>query len=123
MDFNLLDFEVKNTTKCSCGHVFDIEDMADLRKIRQDGFYGNVVKHGSFVCCPNCKKETWLLLKQKGQTYVVLDIAVEKDVPSDVLIPDVEHQVLDNDTFMCSTCGKVCKSQAGLNSHMKIHLT
>ena len=75
---DLQGYKVKNTTKCECGHEFTIHDMKTLRRISDSKFYGGVVRHVDEIKCPECQKETLLLLKQAGQTYIVKDIA-QKD--------------------------------------------
>lgn len=116
------EYEIKSTTKCSCGYQFKVNDLKELKRINQPGFYGNAVKHYSHAICPKCGKEVVLLLKQKGQTYVVLDTAVE-NTENTVQAPteNVETETDDINGIVCPVCGKVCKSQIGLNSHLKTH--
>lgn len=130
------EYEIVGSTKCSCGHEFEAREMKELKRINQDGFYGNIVKHYGHATCPNCNKDVILLLKQKGQTYVVLDTAVEsnknvnkatktgvKNVQITVEAPmqAVEEKTTNSNEITCPICGKVCKSQIGYNSHMKTH--
>lgn len=35
----------------------------------------------------------------------------------------VEDEVVEEEVFICSVCGKVCKSKAGLTTHLKTHET
>ena len=129
-------YEIVGSTKCSCGHEFVAREMQELKRVNQDGFYGNIVKHYGHATCPNCNKNVILLLKQKGQTYVVLDTAVEisenvnktietdvKNVQISVETPTqtIEEETKQNNEITCPICGKVCKSQIGYNSHMKTH--
>lgn len=120
---DIKDFEVQNLTKCECGHEFVIEDMADLKRLYEKGFYSNVIKHCSITNCPNCNKETLLLLKQKGQTYEILDIAIRKENKVIVQEPRkaIEQEITTSDECICNVCGKVCKNQIGLNAHMRTH--
>lgn len=116
------EFEIKNTIKCNCGHEFEVKEITSLKRINQDGFYGNNVKHYSFTNCPVCGKEVILLLKQVGQTYKVIDTAVEKvKNTSTEATTDVEEKIEVNNELICPVCGKACKSQLGLNSHLKTH--
>ena len=123
------DYEVKNTVKCDCGYEFTLKDMVELLKINQPGFYGNVVNHYSHAKCKKCGKEVLLFLKQAGQTWKIIDTAEEHKRTSTVSTQTVEKEpsnVIDEENnssneFICETCGKVCKSQIGLNSHMKTH--
>ena len=130
----LKDYQIRGTTKCECGHEFTLKDFQSLNRINQHGFYANNIKHYSPAICPNCKKETILLLKQKGQTYVVIDIAIKKQVIENNTFEEHKSQVqneaintIDNDiniestSFICPTCKKVCKNQLGLNAHMRTH--
>lgn len=123
------EYDVKNQTICDCDYEFTLKDIQELEKINQPGFYGNVVNHYSHAKCRNCGKEVLLFLKQAGQTWKIIDTAeehkkvataitqtVEKD-PSNV----IETKNNSNNKFICEVCGKVCKNQLGLNSHMKTH--
>lgn len=116
------EYEIVGSTKCSCGHEFVAREMQELKRVNQDGFYGNIVKHYGHATCPNCNKDVILLLKQKGQTYKVIDTAVEKEqkiVTTPVV--NVETKIENSNGIACPICGKVCKSQIGYNSHMKTH--
>ena len=75
---NLQNYKVKNRTKCNCGYEFTIYDMKKLQRIPDNKFYGGAIKHIDEIKCPKCQKETLLLIKQQGQTYIVKDIA-QKD--------------------------------------------
>lgn len=70
----LQDYIIKNNTKCECGHQFDIHDMKKLQRLSEP-IYGGAVKHVDEIKCPECGKDTLLLIKQQGQTYIVKDIA------------------------------------------------
>lgn len=123
------EYEVKNTVKCDCGYEFVLKDIQELQKINQPGFYGNVVNHYSHAKCKKCGKEVLLFLKQAGQTWKIIDTAEEHKKKSIVITQTVEKEpsnVIDKENnlsneFICEICGKVCKSQIGLNSHMKTH--
>ena len=115
------EYEIRGTKKCNCGHEFKVEEIEELKRINQPGFYGNIVKHYAHTKCRKCGKKIILLLKQKGQTYVVLDTATEKENATTVPIINVEKEKDINNEFICEICGKVCKSQIGLNSHLKTH--
>ena len=107
--------------------------MKDLERINQPGFYGNIVKHYSKTKCPVCSKETILFLKQVGQTWKIIDIATKnmsnsKDIVQEIVKtvenkPNkvIEEEKQNSNEFICEVCGKVCKSQIGLNSHLKTH--
>lgn len=117
------EYEIRSSTKCNCGYQFEARDMKELKRINQDGFYGNIVKHYGHATCPNCGKEVVLLMKQVGQTYKVIDTASLKEVQTTIERPvvNVEAKTNNSNEFICPTCGKVCKSQLGLNSHLKTH--
>ena len=126
-------YEIKGTLTCTCGHEFTLQDIKDLERINQPGFYGNIVKHYSKTKCPVCKKETVLFLKQSGQTWKIIDIA-SKNVINDNNVPNKNVKIIENNPsepieekkendngLTCPICGKACKSQIGLNSHLKTH--
>lgn len=117
------EYEIRSSTKCDCGYQFEARDMKELKRINQDGFYGNNVKHYGHATCPNCGKEVVLLMKQVGQTYKVIDTASLKEVQTATERPviNVETKTNNSNEFICSVCGKVCKSQIGLSSHLKTH--
>lgn len=130
MKITTQDYNVEDTTKCTCGHKFNIHDIDGLVPIDNHGFYSNIVKYGSHIHCPRCYKETVLLLKQKGQTWNILGIAT----PKTLLFKEIEEQeqkldtTIENKTvsntsneIICPICQKVCKSKLGLNAHMKTH--
>ena len=110
----ITDYNIKGTTKCDCGHEFTLKDFQELNRINLHGFYANQIKHYSPAVCPECKKELILLLKQKGQTYVVVDTATKKGEINTESTNKIEE-------FICPTCKKVCKNQLGLNAHMRTH--
>ncbi len=123
------EYEVKGTTKCDCGHEFTLNNIIELKKINQSGFYGNVLNNYSEAVCPNCKKRVVLFLKQKGQTWEIIDIGVEhikttndnKEICVEEPIKTIDNKKISTDELICSVCGKACKSQIGYNSHMKTH--
>lgn len=124
------EYDIKNTIKCDCGYEFTINDMTDLRRINKEAFYSNVVKHYSQTKCPNCNKETLLFLKQVGQTYKVIDIAInnnnnEENITTENVTTSYESQNKEETSLgnelICPVCKKECKSLIGLNSHMKTH--
>ena len=126
MKITTQDYNVEDTTKCTCGHEFNIHDIDGLVPIDNHGFYSNIVKYGSHIHCPKCYKETVLLLKQKGQTWNILGIAVKKEQNQE--IPKKQPTTIENETvsntsneIICPICQKVCKSKIGLNAHMKTH--
>lgn len=116
------EYEIRSSTKCDCGHEFEAKELKELKKINQPGFYGNVVKHYSHATCPKCGKDVILLMKQVGQTYKVIDTAIEKvkNTSAEATVT-VEEKVTNNNEIICPICGKACKSQIGYNSHMKTH--
>lgn len=138
---NLQDYKIKNSTTCECGYEFTIKNLTKLEKIKQDGFYGGIVKHFSNCNCPNCKKDTILFLKQVGQTYVVKDIAqketeeiaeevVEEEVvggfeesveetPTEETTVNSNEENINSNEFICPTCKNTFKSKSGLAIHSK----
>lgn len=127
------EYRIKSSTKCDCGYDFTVKDMKELKRINQQGFYGNVVKHYGHAICPNCGKEVILLMKQAGQTYKVIDTAsidtIENENKTIETVENVEKEPNSNveaktensNEIICPICGKACKSQLGYNSHMKTH--
>ena len=115
------DYDIKGTTKCECGHEFTMKDFQNLNRINQHGFYANNIKHFSPAICPDCKKEVILFLKQKGQTYVIVDIATKKDDVATLPTNPIEEKEQQSQEFICPDCKKVCKNQLGLNAHMRTH--
>ena len=79
--------------------------------------------------CKKCGKEVLLFLKQAGQTWKIIDTAEEHKKISTITTQTIVKEpsvVIDKENnpsneFICEICGKVCKSQIGLNSHMKTH--
>lgn len=127
------EYEVKSKTTCDCGYQFTLQDMEELKRINQPGFYGNVLKHYSHAKCKQCGKDVILLLKQVGQTYKIIDIACEnvqkqqenssKNAQTNANQPNtaIEENNDSSKEFVCPICEKVCKNQIGLNSHLKTH--
>lgn len=127
------EYDINNKTTCDCGYEFNVHDIEQLKRINQAGFYGNAVRHYSHAKCKQCGKNVILLLKQVGQTYKIIDIATEnvkEDTQSDSKNVNINENDLDNHVdetnneskeFICPVCEKVCKSQIGLNSHVKTH--
>ncbi len=74
------DITVKNTTVCSCGREFIIQDIQKLENIDDRSFFAGVVRHYSKAICSKCGKEVILLLRQAGQTYEVVSIAEENKI-------------------------------------------
>lgn len=122
MELNFKNYNIQDTVICECGYEFNLKNITKLEKINSHGFYSNIVKHYSKTMCPNCKKETILLLKQKGQTWEILSIANPKlNTENQVKIENKEKNINNQEFFICPECKKVCKSQFGLNAHMKTH--
>lgn len=127
----LQEYKVKNTTRCDCGHEFTIQDMHKLQRLSEP-IYGGIVKHVDEIKCPTCGKDTLLLIKQQGQTYIVKDIAqkskenIEKtsmnnsDNNIDTTIQN-EHTSNANNEIICPICQKMLKSKSGLTAHMRTH--
>ena len=119
------DYKVKNSNKCDCGYEYTIHDINKLERLLNSNIYGGNVKHVSKVFCPNCKKETILLLKQDGQTYRLVDIAYKKEnknnMHSEQAENDVKHDNMNNNEFICPECKKTFKNNPGLKLHMKVH--
>lgn len=133
---NLQDYKIRNSTTCECGYEFTIKNLTKLEKIKQDGFYGGIVKHFSNCNCPNCKKDTILFLKQVGQTYVVKDIAQKETEKIEEIIEEVveesteeitteettdnsNEEKINSNEFICPTCKNTFKSKSGLAIHSK----
>lgn len=123
------EIHVLNTKKCSCGYEFSLKDFTKLENLSDThGFYANIVKHYTMAKCPVCHKETILLLKQKGQTWEVMNTAKFIDVTDtnvgnlkSTATIDLKEQTNLKQEFICPVCKKVCKNKIGLNAHMKIH--
>ena len=130
---DIRNYDVKDTTICECGHKFDIHEINGLLTIDNHGFFSNVVRTCSHIYCPKCKKETILLLKQRGQTWEILGIATPKTAEVVKTVKTVKEQPkqqakMENkaeknisNELVCPICNKVCKSKIGLNAHMKTH--
>ena len=138
MKITTQDYNVEDEKRCECGYNFDIHDIDGLVSIDNHGFYSNAVKYCSHIHCPQCYKETVLLLKQKGQTWDILGIATpktllfeepkaqepKKEIKVEPKIePKVENKTenIAGNELICPVCKKVCKSRIGLNAHMKTH--
>ncbi len=120
---DLKGYKIKGTTKCECGHEFVIRDMKKLQRINDDKFYGGAVRHVDEIKCPNCGKDTLLLLKQAGQTYIVKDIGQkeeDKDITETPKIGEDEENIISNE-IICPVCQKAFKSKSGLSVHLKTH--
>lgn len=138
---NLQDYKIRNSTNCECGYEFTIKNLTKLEKIKQDGFYGGIVKHFSNCNCPNCKKDTILFLKQVGQTYVVKDIAQKETEKTEEIVEELaeaegleesteeitteettansNEENINSNEFICPTCKNTFKSKSGLAIHSK----
>ena len=114
------EYDVKNKITCDCGYEFKTSDMTDLKRIKQSGFYGNNIKHYSHAKCKNCNKEVLLLIKQKGQIWQILDIALEKN-KTNKLEGQISNEKSIGNELICPICKKECKNKPGLTSHMKSH--
>lgn len=117
---NIKDYEIQGSKFCECGHEFTMNDFTELKRINEQGFYANQVKHYSSTTCPKCHKETILLLKQVGQTYNIIDIATEKNIETKPIIKNSEEKRTTNE-FICPECKKACKNKLGLTAHLKTH--
>ena len=144
---DLKGYEIKNTTKCECGHEFVIKDMKKLQRIENDDkFYGGIVKHFDEIKCPVCGKDTMLFIKQQGQTYVDKDIAQRKEtitteskpLQNETLLNNADNQnenIIETEAnigennnennpsneIICPVCKKSFKSNSGLSRHMLTH--
>lgn len=109
------ELKILNRINCQCEkHKFTLNDLKKLEKlVDAHGFYGNLVKNYSEAECPECHQEVILLLKQKGQTWEIIDTALTK-------IQNKEENSHSQE-FICPICKRACKSQIGLNSHIKTH--
>ena len=127
MNLNIEEYDIKNNVRCKCGRDFDIHDITKLETLNQHGFYGGVVKNYSHAECPVCHRKAVLLLKQKGQTWEIINIAVPKAVPEEeikIYKPKEQETLKEEKTsneLECKVCGKVCKSKTGLIAHMRTH--
>ena len=70
-------FNIKNANHCECGHELHINDITELKKINNPGFFGNIFKYCSYTNCPECGKE--ISDKYKG-------VPLNKEVHKDVII-------------------------------------
>ncbi len=123
---DLGNYKVKNKTRCECGHEFTIKDMKKLQRINDDKFYGGIVRHVDEIKCPVCSRDTLLLIKQVGQTYIIKDIAQKDETVADNEKVQSETNKEDNNTdneFICPVCQRAFKNKAGLSVHMKTHNT
>lgn len=126
MEFNIKEYKVQNKKTCDCGHEFTLNDVDGIRKIHEHGYYGNIVKDVSITKCPQCDKETILLLRQKGQTWEIIDTAIKENTNTPKIVTDETRNENEgnNETrqeFICPVCEKVCKNKIGLNAHMRTH--
>lgn len=115
------EYEVLNKTVCNCGYEFKINDITNLEDIKEKGFYGNLVKFYSNSRCPKCGKDVLLLLQQKGQTYEIIDIAIEKWAKTLASNSKISQEKVISNELICPVCKKECKNKAGLNAHIKTH--
>ena len=76
------ELQILNRKDCICGkHEFNLKDLKKLETITDaHGFYGNIIKHYSYAECPICNQAVILLLKQKGQTWEIMNTAVTADM-------------------------------------------
>lgn len=129
---NYQGYELRNGNKCNCGYEFKINDITKLQRV-PESLYGGIVKHISETKCPMCGKETLLLLKQQGQTYVIKGIAQKETVEEVKNTSENEERILEepkmvsdpvNNTdneLICPVCQKSFKNKSGLTNHMKVH--
>lgn len=130
------EYDIKGTTKCDCGEEYSLEQVNDIKKINQKGFYGNILNNYSEITCKKCNKRCIIFLKQKGQTWEIIDSATEivkeqekqegkAEQTKQVVLEDTKMQVKQNNTnsneLICPICKKACKSKIGLNAHLKTH--
>lgn len=126
---NLQDYKIKNSKQCDCGYEFTVHDLTQLKRLDK-AIYGGNVRHISETKCPNCSKETLLLLKQVSQSYEVVDIAQKNKVAPKVEIVedtkateaskiDSDEDTNSNNEFICSNCKRVFKSKQGLAAHSR----
>lgn len=117
---NINNLEIQGSTKCNCGHEFILKDITSIEKINEHGFYSGVVKEYSKTKCPHCGQETILLIRQKGQSWEILNTAINIDIAEKPKMKIEETKQVSNE-FVCSVCGKICKSKSGLTAHLKTH--
>lgn len=139
------ELKMLNQKDCRCGYYeFSLEDVKSVEQLQDThGFYGNLVKHYSIVKCPECNRETVVLLKQVGQTWEIMNTAIvkeqeaEKEENASYTEQDAQMQLTENtpeatetankeennqsQEFICPECQKVCKNKIGLTAHMKTH--
>ena len=135
------ELKVLNRTDCKCGnHKFTLADLQKLENLTDThGFYANLVKHYSLAECPECQNRIVMLLRQKGQTWEVMNTAelaqvtdglVQVDEPTYVQVYDdsIEQTTLGlneqkeaNQEFICPECNRAFKNKSGLTNHMKTH--
>ena len=118
---NFKEYTIQDTNKCKCGYEFTLKDLIKLEKINEHGFYANIVKNYSKVKCPECNNEALLLLKQKGQTWEIMGLAISKQISAETTQIENNEVIEENQEYICPECKKVCKSQIGLNAHIKSH--
>lgn len=138
---DIKDIKVLNKLDCICGkHEFTLADLRGLEQLTDtNGFYGNLVKHYSMSKCPECGKEIILLLRQKGQTWEIMNTAELEQKATELLKEEVadtnvgdltttEQTTMDSDEektdsqeFICPECKREFKSKSGLALHMKKH--
>lgn len=126
------EYEIKGTTKCECGEEYSLEQVNEIKKINQKGFYGNILNNYSEITCKKCKKRCIIFLKQKGQTWDIIDSATEiikqqekpEEIKEDVAEQPktvIEQNNNKSNELICPICKKACKSKIGLNAHLKTH--
>lgn len=139
---DLQGYKIQSTTKCECGYEFDIHDMKKLQRIPENNFYGGVVRHVDEIKCPQCQRDTLLLIKQQGQTYIVKDIAQKdtigeenndnvannkmvieqnEDIITETSTIENKEETTSNNGIICPVCQKSFKNKSGLSLHMKTH--
>lgn len=118
------EIKILNGIDCECGkHEFTLKDLKRLEQLTDThGFYGNIVKYYSETICPECGRNVILLLKQRGQTWEIMNTAVRNQVSeSDVTVVVSDEEKETSNKVCCPVCQQGFKSKAGLSSHMKIH--
>lgn len=122
------DLEILNRLDCKCGYKFSLKDIRSIDFLTDThGFYGNWVKTYSIVKCPKCYHEVILLLKQRGQTWEIMNTA-QRDIMENIVEKSLQEMQSvvknikkDTNEFICPECKRVFKSKSGLSSHMKTH--
>ena len=133
------ELRILNQKGCRCGYYeFTLEDVKSVDMLQDaHGFYGNLVKHYSEVKCPECGKETILLLKQIGQTWEIMNTAIGlneividnnksdnenmEELQKEQTLIENKQENNSSEEFICSECGRAFKNKSGLNSHMRTH--